>query len=223
MSEEMDAWKTWQLAKLAATVPPPKTPRFPTVPGTSEPLPCAFSDDELDVIWERLQRVIPRLMSFDARFLRTDRERLTPKGKAIVHEIAHRYRKQMFGRESREWQIADTVDALKKWAAEHLTPLFIPLKKEFFEAFERGEKTAEYRLFGPKWNGETCKKYRRVILSFGYGKKRRLRGVIIGFDVSVTPDLLPGWVACYGKGRALAAIIGIRVLGPENGDGGKRA
>jgi hypothetical protein len=29
-------------------------------------------------------------------------------------------------------------------------PLFIPLKAEFFEAFERGEKDTEYRVYGPR-------------------------------------------------------------------------
>ena len=32
-----------------------------------------------------------------------------------------------------------------------MKPLFIPLKAEFFNAFERGEKTAEYRVYGPRW------------------------------------------------------------------------
>lgn len=33
-----------------------------------------------------------------------------------------------------------------------MKPLFIPIKREFFEAFERGDKTHEYRLYGPRWN-----------------------------------------------------------------------
>lgn len=35
-------------------------------------------------------------------------------------------------------------------------PLFIPLKKEYYEAFECGEKTVEYRAYGPWWNEKTC-------------------------------------------------------------------
>ncbi|WP_157837211.1 hypothetical protein [Geminisphaera colitermitum] len=215
LSAEMDAWKTRQMARMAALMPPPRPPRVPTVPGTSEPLPCVFSDAELDVIWPKLQNVTPRMMSFDARFLRTDRERLTPKGKALVHEIAHRYRRQMFGKASRTWHIADTVEAFQKWAnrriAENMSPLFIPLKREFFEAFERGKKTAEYRLYGPRWNERTCRVGRAVVLSFGY-THRRLCGEIVHFSISATPQLLPGWNACYGDTHRTAAVIGITVL-----------
>lgn len=34
--------------------------------------------------------------------------------------------------------------------------IFIPLKREFFEAFENGMKTVEYRKYGPRWNERTC-------------------------------------------------------------------
>lgn len=34
--------------------------------------------------------------------------------------------------------------------------LFVPLKKEYYEAFECGEKTVEYRAYGPRWNEKTC-------------------------------------------------------------------
>jgi len=66
-------------------------------------------------------------------------------------------------------------------------PLFIPLKGEHFEAFERGEKDTEYRPYGKRWNERTCYLGRPVVLSFGYGKHRRLTGVIRSF--TVTPVL----------------------------------
>lgn len=64
-----------------------------------------------------------------------------------------------------------------------MTPLFIPLKREFYEAFERGDKTEEYRLYGPRWNEKTCVVGRPVVLSLGYGKQHRMTGVISYFSV----------------------------------------
>jgi hypothetical protein len=57
-------------------------------------------------------------------------------------------------------------------------PLFIPLRTEFFEAFKRGEKTAEFRLYGPRWNERVCWPGRRAVLSKGYGKGERLEAVV---------------------------------------------
>jgi len=59
--------------------------------------------------------------------------------------------------------------------------LFIPLKTEYYEAFESGDKDEELRAYGPRWNHETCKEGREVILSKGYGKKNRMKGVIWRF------------------------------------------
>lgn len=67
-------------------------------------------------------------------------------------------------------------------AAGSLKPLFIPLKTEYYEAFERGDKDEEYRLYGKRWNENTCLEGREVTLSKGYGKKHRLTGEIIGFQ-----------------------------------------
>ena len=92
-----------------------------------------------------------------------------------------------------------------------MTALFIPLKKEFFEAFERGPKTEEFRKYGPGWNERTCVIGRPVVLSCGYGKARRIRGVIQSFRTLDNPETLPGWVECYGKGASRAACIGIKL------------
>jgi len=92
------------------------------------------------------------------------------------------------------------------------SPLFIPLKREFFEAFERGEKTHEYRVLGPRWNASTCRPGRAVTLSLGYGKARRLNGVVASFDVHNEPLTIPGWRECYGERDVMAADIGITIL-----------
>lgn len=65
------------------------------------------------------------------------------------------------------------------WATE--PPLFIPLKAEFFEAFQAGTKTEELRRYGPRWNERTCRVGRAVVLSRGYGRQARLQGRIWRF------------------------------------------
>lgn len=90
-------------------------------------------------------------------------------------------------------------------------PLFIPLKREYFDAFLKGEKTEEYRPYGPRWNERTCPPGRHVTLSCGYGKKRRLPGLIT--ETRFAPEVrnTSAWRACYGKrgGKVFAIEIWI--------------
>lgn len=60
-------------------------------------------------------------------------------------------------------------------------PLFIALKSEYFKQFKSGHKHAEYRLYGKRWNENTCRIGRKVTLSNGYGKKDRITREIVGF------------------------------------------
>jgi hypothetical protein len=93
-----------------------------------------------------------------------------------------------------------------------LRPLFIPLRREWFQLFERGYKTFEYRPYGPRWNERTCAIGRPVILSLGYGKKRRLSGTIVSFEKSELVTATSAWLSVYaGKGHKVAAKIGIRL------------
>lgn len=95
-----------------------------------------------------------------------------------------------------------------------MKPLFIPLKREFYEAFKSGIKDTEYRKFGPRWNSETCRIDRPVVLSLGYGKKNRMNGVIKRFDISSEPTKTEVWEKCYGKpipGVTKAACIRIEI------------
>jgi len=64
-----------------------------------------------------------------------------------------------------------------------MKPLFVPLKTEHYEGFASGRKTAEYRLYGPRWNDKTCMPGRDVTLSKGYGKKNRMTGVVDGIQI----------------------------------------
>lgn len=98
------------------------------------------------------------------------------------------------------------------------TPLFIPLKREFFEAFKRGDKDKEYRPLGPRWNARTCTIGRPVVLSLGYGKAHRLTGVITGFTTHQNPQLLPGWSDCYRDHHNMAAVIEVTVNSPKNSE-----
>lgn len=62
-----------------------------------------------------------------------------------------------------------------------VTPLFIPLKAEYFDAFVSGEKTEELRRYDKRWNEDKCFVGRHVVLSKGYGKKSRLYGKVTCF------------------------------------------
>lgn len=56
-------------------------------------------------------------------------------------------------------------------------PLFIPLKTEWFRAFEDRKKDTEYRAYGPRWNEKTCVVGRSVTVSHGYSGSRLYRTV----------------------------------------------
>ena len=62
-----------------------------------------------------------------------------------------------------------------------MKPLFIPLKTEYYEDFKNGTKRVELRLYGKRWNHQTCKVGRDVIVSKGYGKKNRMTCIIWKF------------------------------------------
>ena len=97
-------------------------------------------------------------------------------------------------------------------ALSEATPLFVPLKRRYFEAFERGEKTEEFRVYGPRWNERTCEIGRPVVLSLGYCVARRLRGRVVSFRRDRHPFLIPGWLDCYGRQLGVAAAcIGIEI------------
>lgn len=59
--------------------------------------------------------------------------------------------------------------------------LFVPLLARYYDAFERGEKNEELRLYGPRWNENTCRVGRSVTISKGYGKSHRMHGIIWKF------------------------------------------
>ncbi len=90
-------------------------------------------------------------------------------------------------------------------------PLFVPLKREWFQAFQSGEKSEECRPHGPRWNERTCQIGRRVTLCLGYGKKHRLSGIVVSFRVEINTEKIKGWRECYGTRPDPAACIGIKL------------
>lgn len=79
-------------------------------------------------------------------------------------------------------------------------PLFVPLKTEWFRAFENGTKTTEYRLYGPRWNERTIFTGRPVTLSHGYS------GARIKAKVKGLRKIKNTITSLYPKGATLAAI-----------------
>lgn len=84
-------------------------------------------------------------------------------------------------------------------------PLFVPLKKKYFEMFESGEKTVEWRVQSPRWSWRNCCVGRAVVLSCGYSKKRRLAGVITG-TWEISHCVQEDFVEVFGKGKTARAF-----------------
>jgi hypothetical protein len=87
-----------------------------------------------------------------------------------------------------------------------MKPLFIPLKRKYYEDFETGKKQLEFRPYGPRWNERTCVVGRPVIVSCGYGKQRRLCGIVTYFERLTKENHPRKWAsiselfeAIYGK------------------------
>jgi hypothetical protein len=86
------------------------------------------------------------------------------------------------------------------------TPLFIPLMAEHFDAFDRGVKRTEYRAYTTRWNERTCRVGRAVLLSYGYGKHRRIRGVVTRFRRLPRSSVSQAARLIYPRQRWFAAI-----------------
>lgn len=98
-----------------------------------------------------------------------------------------------------------------------MTPLFIPLKGEYYDQFASGQKDTEYRPYGPRWNERTCPVGREVVLSRGYGKQHRLRGTVDHFTVSKVVTQTDVWRRIYGTQYQVAACIRIRLQQQHKG------
>ena len=79
-----------------------------------------------------------------------------------------------------------------------MKPIFIPLKRQYFEAFRSGRKRIEYRKVGGQFTEANCSPGREVTLSLGYGTRNRFRGTVLRSWVK-HHDRPTGEIAdCYG-------------------------
>lgn len=84
--------------------------------------------------------------------------------------------------------------------SSHFKPLFIPLTKRWYEEFASGRKDIEYRKAGKRWNLNTCFHGREVVLSCGYGKSRRMKGIIEYAWVETDPnEFSDDYASVYGR------------------------
>lgn len=87
-------------------------------------------------------------------------------------------------------------------------PLFIPLKREYYEQFESGEKTYEIRRHGPRWHKGTCWEGRKAVVSLGYGKKNRINMVVKKVEIRNASSLRKkDWQACFDCGLIGEVIL----------------
>ena len=83
-------------------------------------------------------------------------------------------------------------------------PLFVPLRREHFEAFASGRKRVETRRYSARWNERSCRIGRPVVLSLGYAGAR-LSGRVVSFERATRDSDI------YGQG-ADCALIGIEIM-----------
>ncbi len=79
-----------------------------------------------------------------------------------------------------------------------MKPVFIPLKRQYFEAFKSGHKKIEYRRIGGQFTLANCFPGREVTLSLGYGTRLRLRGTVIRSWVEHYEQPTGAIADCYG-------------------------
>ena len=90
-------------------------------------------------------------------------------------------------------------------------PLFIPLNREHYCAFVDGSKGDEQRLYGSRWNEKTCRVGRAATLSYGYGKKKRMSGVVTSFERIPFAQASKAAQEIYADRPDDIAVIGIEV------------
>ena len=100
---------------------------------------------------------------------------------------------------------------------KHDKPLFIPLKTEYYEKFERGEKTKEFRRGSDKrWSAKHCYEGRAAVLSKGYGKQSRLDAVVAKHELlplyMLAQSNISDFIACYGPDEKTVNVISFKSI-----------
>lgn len=108
LTVEQSAWMDRMMPKATATAPAkPKAAR------AERPVPePVLSDAEIAWLWPFFQKCSVQSYSFARSFQKTAMEKLTPRGKAVVHSVAYKYRRQIF-KDSAKWTEAEFVAAVK--------------------------------------------------------------------------------------------------------------
>lgn len=109
---------------------------------------------------------------------------------------------------------SEPVSASDSTAGEK--PLFIPLRTWWFRQFQRTIKDTEYRAYGPRWNENTCRVGRRVMLSHGYSGAR-MEGFVGEFRKMRIEDTPPAAREIYPNAQYIAAIkiVGLAPAAPS--------
>src|SRR4051812_15141940 len=89
--------------------------------------------------------------------------------------------------------------------AQPTRPLFVPLKRQWFDAFQNGSKRVEWRAYGPRWNRRSAHRGRRVVLSLGYSGAR-LTGTVVRTRCVRADDAPAAARAIYPHAKYLCAI-----------------
>lgn len=85
-------------------------------------------------------------------------------------------------------------------------PLFIPLRKQWFDAFASGEKVEEYRPYGPRWNEKTLWIGRAAVIANGYSGPGRLNRVVAGLRKISAAEAPEAARAIYPRCETFIAI-----------------
>lgn len=95
----------------------PAPPAAPAKLEAAAPASAVFTDAEIAWLWPRLQKC--RFGSgycLAKSFTKTPLENLTPKGKACLHEVAYRYRRQIFA-DAANWGIKYFIEQVRRAAS----------------------------------------------------------------------------------------------------------
>lgn len=91
----------------------PKKPDKPKAAKAERPVPePVLSDAEIAWLWPFFQKCSVQSYSFARSFQKTALEKLTPRGKAVVHSVAYKYRRQIF-KDSAKWTESEFVGAVR--------------------------------------------------------------------------------------------------------------
>lgn len=102
------------------------------------------------------------------------------------------------------------------------SPLFIPLRAEYFRAFADGIKTVEWRKLGRGFSVKTLIVGRRVTLSNGYSGQR-LDGRITSLEFAPAQAVGPAALTIYKPDDLLVGIhIKLDSFKPRPGPSGQR-